>query len=622
MEIVKGYFNPVNNCKEMSIQDIKDNLDDMTITTLTIDGALLVNGKRVVMCDMECPITFVDNFFYEKSLCVDEEYYKLHKIEIDNLFLYICLNTKGKKIKIDETVLINDELINNILNNPNLEEVILGSKNDVFVLTEELYEKFKKSNIRVVKTYGIVDSLKENFDPIIGYNTTRNLIGYDNYEGLVNAKVMYFSSPLTKEEKFYLKFINKKARIVFSYDNYENVFDSLRILRENGHIGEISIQIEDKNDLNNYIFKNITKLEYFDNIEIYQSGTIHSLSMYMKYEKKLLELILPAINLSPFEKYLYAYNVTKKFKKYKENEEDKTSARDLYQIFDNEFMVCVGFSKLLGDLLDKLGIENYDDSVTVEVGLDGIPKEEKPLPDFIYDEKTGELKELKTEGAGHARRKIHLVDPKYGIDGYYFADPTWDNDLIHDLYSYALMTEEEYISTDRYNYYSLTLGTRELFFVHSLEEFYLKINIFLNKNRKKTEKDVISSLIDTLKELDNEFYQQFINKYGKVDSSNRKLSKEEIQDMLLEIGERILQKTDNLVDGKTFKEGISVLYRDVYGLSEKELENKVNEIMEYNMKRHALCFPTRYKIDRDNNKMVLHNMYNKFDLDDEPKLGF
>lgn len=43
--------------------------------------------------------------------------------------------------------------------------------------------------------------------------------------------------------------------------------------------------------------------------------------------------------------------------------------------------------------------------------------------------------------------------------------------------------------------------------------------------------------------------------------------------------------------------------------------------MQYNKERHAKCFPTRYKVDSNDNKMVVLNVYNKFDLDEEPKLG-
>ena len=309
-----------------------------------------------------------------------------------------------------------------------------------------------------------------------------------------------FRDPLTEGELFYLKLINPNCTITISHTDYDNAFKIINRLRDNGHTANIKISITDKNLLNNYIFSNIDKIKYTKDIEVYLVGKTFSLTDYMKYEKKLLDLIMPAINLSPFEKYLFAYNVTKKFKKYNENEENKTSARDLYQIIDNKFMVCVGYSKLLGDLLDKLGIENYVDSVSVDIGLDDIPNENKPLPDFVYDEKKGTMKELETIPAGHFRRKIHLVDPKYGIDGYYFADPTWDNDMEHDAYNHALMTEEEYIALDRYNYYNVSSGIVELFFVHSLEEFYLKINNYLDRKSNKTEVDVVGSLLDEINE--------------------------------------------------------------------------------------------------------------------------
>ena len=39
---------------------------------------------------------------------------------------------------------------------------------------------------------------------------------------------------------------------------------------------------------------------------------------------------------SPFEKYIYAYNITKRFKEYKENDEDRTKARNIYDILFNE----------------------------------------------------------------------------------------------------------------------------------------------------------------------------------------------------------------------------------------------------------------------------------------------
>ena len=89
MEIIKGYDNPRNNCKKYDIQSLKDNLDTLDLSRIIINAALLIDTRKIVMCDIENPIMFVDNFFYEKSLCIDEEYYNTHISEIEELVLYI-----------------------------------------------------------------------------------------------------------------------------------------------------------------------------------------------------------------------------------------------------------------------------------------------------------------------------------------------------------------------------------------------------------------------------------------------------------------------------------------------------------------------------------------------------
>ncbi len=523
-------------------------------------------------------------------------------------------------MKIEEGNFITESVIDALISNPNLEEVSLGSSSSPFILTENAYLKFKNSNIKKVVTTGVEDILAEKFDPLIGYNVNRNLIGYSNYEKLINNAYFSFTKPLTNEELSYLRLIKKDAEIHIDFDDFKNVFEIINILRTNGHTGHIDISIKEKNKFNEYLFSSIGDIKYTDNIDVNLVGKVHDLLTYMKYEKKLIDLILPAINLSPFEKYLFAYNVAKKFKKYKENEEDKTSARDLYQIMDNDFMVCVGYSVLLGDLLDKLGIENYDYSVNIDTGLDDIPLDATVLPDFI-EKKDGTKVEVMTESGGHARRMVNLVDPKYGIEGFYIADPTWDNEMEKDAYNHALMTIDEYVAIDRYNYFSI-YGISELFFSHSLEEFYQKINLLINKSKNKEEKDIISSLLFCFKELDYELYSSILEKYPEIEKYSFKFTTEIIQDVFLEIGERIVSRSNNIVGGDLFKEGITALYRDCYAITDsEELDRTVNEVMEYNKKRHELCFPTRYKIDKNDNRLVLFNLYNKFDVDGQPKLG-
>lgn len=621
MEYIQGYKHSKFNCTMVDEKILKDNLDNFMIKNISLDASLIYpkQNKTVLMCDGEQPMSYVDNAFFWKALCMDKKYVENHFDEVSKLVVYICKNSKESSITFEETLLITDEVIDAIISNPNIKTVTLGSNEDVFVLTEDIYNKFKSSGVGVVKTAAVDDSLKDNFDSLIGYNANKDLVANYNYETLSTNSMIILNSALSDEENFNLKYVNVNANVIFKSTDYLSTFESINILRKLGHVGKIEISIENKNLLNNYLFAYVNELKYFDNIEVNLIGKVTPLKDYLKYEKRLFELIAPAVNYSPFEKYLYAYNVVKHFKEYKENDENRQAARNIYQILDNDYMVCVGYANLLGDLLEKLGIENSNYGVTIETGLDGIPNEERPLPDFVYDEKSGGLKELGSDPGGHARRMIHLVDPKYDIDGYYFADPTWDNNMEHDTYNYALMTQEEYIGLDRYDYYKIN-SVDELFFVKSLEEFYLKTNIYLDKNRKKNELDVIRGLFFTFKELDIEFYEFLKSKYGEINSFSAKYTKEDILNILLDIGERIVQKSNNVVIGKTFKECITTLYS--HFISEpSELEKEVNETMQYNKERHAKCFPTRYKVDSNDNKMVVLNVYNKFDLDEEPKLG-
>lgn len=95
-----------------------------------------------------------------------------------------------------------------------------------------------------------------------------------------------------------------------------------------------------------------------------------TLDNFFESEKKLWQLVGNTKNLSPFEKFIYDYNTTKKYKQYRENKEAPSASRNLYSILDNEYMVCVGYSNLLGDLLDKEDIPSIDHGVSVDISYD------------------------------------------------------------------------------------------------------------------------------------------------------------------------------------------------------------------------------------------------------------
>ena len=117
--------------------------------------------------------------------------------------------------------------------------------------------------------------------------------------------------------------------------------------------------------------------------------------------------------LSHLEKYMAVYEIVKKFKEYKESHNDIFESKEMSQILFNNYIVCVGFSRLLVELLNKVGISSKDISLDVDTSYER---------GFTLEEKIAKFE-------GHRRVLVNLVDPKYNIDGFYMADPTWDNDL-------------------------------------------------------------------------------------------------------------------------------------------------------------------------------------------------
>lgn len=157
-----------------------------------------------------------------------------------------------------------------------------------------------------------------------------------------------------------------------------------------------------------------------------------------------------SLSFSPIEKVMYAFDIVRD-RKYQANDEDEYyKSRDLTtSLFGND-IVCVGFSAFLNALLNKIGINNE--------------------PYMLVN----------NDGNGHQTNIAYIKDDKYGIDGVYFFDSTWDckkDDSNNHYYLYRFFgkTKEE---IDKMGY--------DKFDVSSLHDFDMKhANKFvssLNKN--------------------------------------------------------------------------------------------------------------------------------------------
>lgn len=604
------YDSKLGNAKKISIDDIKKSVETIDVIQFGTPMQIGENVK-VLYTTKTAPYTYVAEqiFGYKKSLHIDEEYYLENQQEVDDTISVIA-KSKSKKITILEPTLTTIELIDVISSNPNLEEVTLGNRDNPFTLDVMTYQKFKNSNIKKVNTDNVVEELKTIFDGLIGYNYDAKQIGFSSLYDLKQTSSFNIWTSLSEQELNNLKYINDNREVKISVDNEQNLYDIVKNLRKYNKKGPFTIEVKDKNKFNKMLFDNLEEFLSM-NITVKVGLSKVDIKDYAGYESRLLKMVDPALGLSPFEKYLFAYNIVKKYKKYKENPENSRSSRDIYQLLDNDYMVCVGYSELLQDLLNKLGILNRDYSVEVDITFDNVPTDTHVVTEDM-------LKSY--DNGGHARRQVHLVDPKYGIDGIFIADPTWDNDMENDAYNYALMTPDEYNGIKRYNYLSW-YSADELLFVHSLEEFYDKANLLMNKNitvkkEKYPEGDIIQSLAFMIEEIDPVAYQNLCEKYPKISTKFSEYTKEELSKIMLELGTYIVSKVNKPVTGLQFKNAIYVLYERCYGVTDKEeLNKKIYDIMEYNKNRHTQKFPLRYKQDLEGNNVPYMNITNKFDIE-------
>lgn len=351
---------------------------------------------------------------------------------------------------------------------------------------------------------------------------------------------------------------NSKIKITSVRDNEkEFIEDILRILENCNKLNKkiiISFEISNRKNLYNYISK---LRKYTDkNIVFKCELEKYTLSEYLEENDKLEQLVkkIKERDMSTLEKYIAVYNIVKKFKPYNENENDLMKAREIKYILNNEYIVCVGYSLLLSELLNRVGIESCIYKTTTSK----------------YDNKAN-----LEESEQHFRTIVNIKDEKYGIDGYFISDATWDNHKnIDDTYNYALRP------------FNSMQKSEELFRLNDLDyildnsnfnNFCLKVNILLNKKINEG-RDLISAyesvfimIIDLLEKLDKSEYRK-LKKYTDIDEYNR--NEKFYKDFLTEIGHYIVNKNNKeikpeilaqaIVVAKFYNENIPNAFKEAY----------------------------------------------------------
>ena len=714
MEEIYAVNNSVFKTKEVTLDEILANIGNYPLTTISFNSVMEINNtKKVIFAHDKMPIVYADNFFMDQRIDFDRDYYLNNKQELQPKLCEILRKNNSDTFTFQQE-LYDIELLKAVVENPNITCLLF----DGHVLTVEEYEIIKNSNINSVYSNGVAPELRDIHGGILKSNDSEKIIGDYSYNQLQDYDTIIISSPLNDYEIENLKYLKDDAKIKLSnisdFSNVRKILDKCREFNKKLDIILVVQSNEDfnyKNEFNEYIKNNPDFLEQYKDLNIgIGISEEYSLDYYYSHEKRLLDMIEPAKDLSPLEKYIFAYNIVKKLKKYKEAD-DSSLSRKLYNVMDSEYMVCVGYATLLCDLLTKLGIENKDYSADVDIGLDKVSDDALVLPDDVL-----------THAAGHARVEYKIVDPKYNVEGYFLADPTWDNVMDSDTYNYSVLSHNEYNGIHRYNFldFNNSMNCEELFFVNSIDEFYDKVNIWLNKNISKSEKDTKESVnkalenykikfkefMDVLKEVHPNTYEHFNYAYGNLynmsivasntkrfqtrmekivkdlqdsrlsakfkelddtysslvyttninvdryrdlmsllvksfkgldndvyqivkkmfDDISEKASKKNNNESVYEanfsefisfVGEIIVNRVNKQVDGETLLAAIREVQLKAYGVSEENIDEVMDNIIEINKERQKRAFPIRYIVNDDGTRVPIMNENNKFDIESD-----
>ena len=571
-----------------SLDDILKYIKDKKITNFyVIDKDGLDNGESTIMyitalnesaANSNITVIYTDNSheaFHTNfdDLLLSREFYTKYSKEINEAIIenmyeseYISINKYIYDENLVKNLILNAETIS-FQNGIDVPESIKKLLQDSHI-TSYSYQNGVRSELSTDMVLGqpyryiISDAKTINLDP--------------NITDLENLKL------ISSDKEIYISMYDEKKNTL---DAFNNVYEIIKTLRENGQENKVTINVSSKKP--------------FLDSKLYHSNLNYEVTGYdmenrkleeIKEENNILDLMVKDIktsNYSPFEKYLACYNITKKFKEYKENDEDRIAPRDIFRLLNNEYMVCVGYAKLLHELLYRVGIESKEWSIGVDTSYDaGFSMEEKVV-----------------ENAGHARLIVALDDPKYNLHGFYVADPTWDNDLQEDYYNHALMNFDK----TSMEYRLLSLTSEDLIInVKDENDFYDKINTLINdemrntffndmpyeEKYKRAIRNAVDQMLSILKDLKPSEYEKLIKEYRVISNGNYI---EAYKQFIVKMGHIFIDNYAEDVSLDTIIDAAASVNKEVFGFDDEKAKEYHDYLYNKNLNMDKKSFPLYYE---------------------------
>ncbi len=532
---IKLIYTLINNKADIKVINFLLNdlmnykLDDkyqLEIRKLLLDLIEMDKNKIINLDNIECkydiyqldPIYFVNKDFnnirYINYYLDNYVLLEVLRISVDKKYKF----TKQDELFLKYQILTNRDNLIFFINNCKYDDYIIATINSYFdgLNNKDAYYIQKRINNKDLKEF-LIDNLN-----------------FDNYDvnTLVNDRTIYLMIDEKRDET--LKLLEELKKKNFTIDvvlvmdrvDLDYIDKAYKIYGENLKISPIMNQEHKK------MFDGPWDFPYYSVEEIKSSE--RNIDLYAKTTEDKKDLDGDIKSLSPLEKYIAAYILTTKFAPYKE--EDKIygeyhTSRSVYEFIDkvtDRRIVCVGYVHLLKELLYRMGIKD-----TIDWNVHSIDEEERSH----------------TPGDNHARMMIHLVDPKYNIDGVYMSDPTWDEMGLHKIgIKHMLMARSEIRNIDpKFTYSDLHLDE-----VDELEDVFNISNIN-NMFDKPIPKDVIIRAFLAV--------EHFLDKYMKMTDS---YSPMEYHEMAIKLG----YEQNSIDNAPSFEELIR--------LNREELENYFN----------------------------------------------
>lgn len=335
----------------------------------------------------------------------------------------------------------------------------------------------------------------------------------------------------------FINSINEKNHILIDTDTIEN-FDLLKEFIDKIKNIEIVIKVSNTEK----VFDFITSLNEDEVNNVYINYQFNSDNASVKEYKNMIFKInslvntIKMLNLSELETIMVVYDVVKSNEYKKIPDALPSATRTVHNVVLGDGCVCAGFSNYFNFLLNELGIKSYP---------------------IILD--------YNNRNSRHQRSIVHIKDEKYGVEGMYMFDPTYDckkDDKFINNYDYFLQSvscfknyfSDEYIDSsslgnhDVFSFLDITdkdLENMELIDLAKLNKTICYLNRMCDKNN------------DCYSMFDLEKNKKIVNKYKKLLS--KEVDYKKFIDLLFNVKQ--IEEKIGMINSYSTDEVINTVYK-------------------------------------------------------------